>query len=62
MDDDCGCEFCSPEPQPTPAPWGRTGDQKHDPGSLWMAESQSEPQPESDETPTLTLIPLITPR
>lgn len=54
MNDNCDCEFCSPEPEPIPAPWERTGDDAHDvPPSL--------PEPEPDETPTLTLSPL-TPR
>lgn len=69
MDHDCACEFCSPEPEPIPAPWERTGDTRHEPRDLWMAEAEPEPEsdeasdeePEADETPTLTLIPLITP-
>ncbi|HXR72142.1 hypothetical protein [Actinocrinis sp.] len=60
MDHNCECEFCSPEPEPIPVPWERTGDVRHEPRDLWMAEAESEP--EWDETPTLTLIPLITPR
>jgi hypothetical protein len=63
---DCECEFCSPEPEPIPAPWERTGDPEHDlrPLSMWAAPAEpAEPcEPaESDETPTLSLVP-ISPR
>jgi hypothetical protein len=53
----CECEFCSPEPEPIPAPWERNGDPEHDLRPL----SMSAPPAETDETPTLSLIP-ISPR
>ncbi|HZP53391.1 hypothetical protein [Actinocrinis sp.] len=60
---DCECEFCSPEPEPIPAPWERNGDPEHDLRPLSMSAAPAEPaEPaESDETPTLSLVP-ISPR
>lgn len=55
---DCECEFCSPEPEPIPAPWERNGDPEHDLRPLSMSESNETTDDTSDETPTLTLIPL----
>jgi hypothetical protein len=54
---DCECEFCSPEPEPIPAPWERNGDPEHDLRPLSMSAQAAE----SDETPPLSLVP-ITPR
>ena len=60
---DCECEFCSPEPEPIPAPWERNGDPEHDLRPLSMPAEPAQPaeSAESDETPTLSLVP-ISPR